>query len=67
MAFDKKYDKVNKSNPSAGTLFHKFNILDFDNHYRLTTGKFMWEIDHNLHSDFIQCLFTKVSQKDLNE
>ena len=23
----------------------------------------MWEIDHNLHPDFIQFLFTKVSQK----
>ena len=23
----------------------------------------MWEIDHNLQPDFIQCLFTKVSQK----
>ena len=63
MAFEEKYDKVNKKYPSASPLFHKFNMLNFDDHCKLTTGKFMWEIDHNLHPDFIQCLFTEVSQK----
>ena len=63
MAFEEKYDKVNKKYPLASPLFHKFDMLNFDDHCKLTTGKFMWEIDHNLHSDFIQCPFTKVSQK----
>ena len=61
MAFRAKYDKVNKKYPSTAPLFHKFNMLNFDDHCKLTTGKFMWEIDHNLHPDFIQ--FTKISQK----
>ena len=63
MAFEEKYDKVNKKYPSASPLFHKFNMLNFDDHCKLTTEKFMWEIAHNLHPDFIQCLFTKVCQK----
>ena len=63
MAFEEKYDKVNKKYQSASPLFHIFNMSNFDDHCKLTTGKFMWEIDHNLHPDFIKCLFTKVSQK----
>ena len=63
MAFEVKHDKVNKNYPSASPLFHRFDMLNFDDHCKLTTEKFMWEIDHNLHPDFIQCLFTKVSQK----
>ena len=63
MAFEEKYDKVNKKYSSASPLFHKFNMLNLDDRRKLTTGTFMWEIDHNLHLDFIQCLFTKVSQK----
>ena len=41
MAFEEKYDKVNKKYASTRPLFHKFNILNFDYHRRLTTGKFM--------------------------
>ena len=63
MAFEEKYDKVNKKYPLASPLFHKFDMLNFDDHCKLTTGKFIWAIDHNLHPDFIQYLFTKVSQK----
>ena len=48
MAFEEKYDKVNKKYPPACPLFHKFNMLNFDDHCKLTTEKFMWEIDHNL-------------------
>ena len=63
MAFEEKYDKVNKKYVSTRPLLHKFNILNFDNHCKLTIGKFMWEISQNLHPAFIQCLFTKVSEK----
>ena len=63
MAFEEKYDKVNKKYVSTRPLFHKFNILNFDNHCKLTIGKFMWEISQNLHPTFIQCLFMKVSEK----
>ena len=38
MAFEEKYDKVNKKYVSTGPLFHKFNILNFDNHCKLTVG-----------------------------
>ena len=63
MAFEEKYDKVNKKYVSTRPLFHKFNVLNFDNHCKLTIGKFMSEISQNLHPAFIQCLFTKVSEK----
>ena len=39
MAFEKKYDKVNKKYPSASPLFHEFNMLNLDGHCKLTTGK----------------------------
>ena len=57
-AFEEKYDKDNKKYVSTRLLFHKSNILNFDNHCKLTVGKFMWEIRQNLHPAFIQCLFT---------
>ena len=63
MAFEEKYDKVIKNICPLGPLFHRFNILNFDDHYRLTAGKFIREIYHDLHPDFIKCLFTKVNQK----
>ena len=63
MAFEENYDKLNKKYVSTGPLFHKFNILNFDDHCKLTIGKFMWEISQNLHPTFIQGLFTKVSEK----
>ena len=39
VAFKEKYDEVYKKYPSASPLFHKLNILNFDDHYKLTTGK----------------------------
>ena len=63
VAFEEKYDKVNKKYVSTRPLFHKFNILNFDDHCKLTNGKFMWEISQNLHPTFIQGLFTNVSEK----
>ena len=62
MAFEEKYDKV-KQYASTRSLFHKFNVLNFDNYRRLTIRKFMWEISQNLHPVFIECLFTKGSEK----
>ena len=44
MAFEEKYDKVNKKYVSTRPLFHKSNILHFDNYCKLTVEKFMWEI-----------------------
>ena len=61
MAFQEKYNKVNKKYVSTGPLFHKFNILSFDDYCKLTVGKLMWEIGQNLHPAFIHCLFTKAS------
>ena len=63
MAFEEKYDKVNKKYVFTGPLFHKFNILNFNDHCKLSTGKFLWEISQNLHPTFIHGLFTKVSEK----
>ena len=50
MAFEETSDKVNKKYVSTRPLFHKFNILNFDD-------------PQNLHPALIQCLFTKVSEK----
>ena len=63
MAFEEKYDKVNKKYVSTRPLFHKFNTVNFDDHCKLAVEKFIWEISQNLHPALVQCLFTKVSEK----
>ena len=55
MTLEEKHNKVNKKYASASKLFHKFSTLNFDVHCKLTTGKFMWKIHHNLHPDPIPC------------
>ena len=62
MAFEEKCNKANKQYASTGPLLHKFNMVNFNDHRGLITGKFMWESSQNLRPALIQHLFTKVSE-----
>ena len=58
--------KLTKDMHPLDHYFTNLNIpvLNFDDHHRLTIGKFMWEISQNLHLVFVHESKWKTSNND---